>query len=425
MFRLTIDAFFVDPDTRLALETARSDIALTRSSVRLHEGGIPAALEFYEGKQTPDLLVVETTSPRDQIEEELKALSEIVSGPGTEILLIGREDNIQFYRRMLDFGIGEYLLSPMKAPDFLVAIRKVFGEERATRRGKTYTIMGAKGGVGASTIANNLAWAIREVRPSPTILMDFDLHFGTTTLDYNIDPRAGLRDALVRAATADVDEGLIMRLLTKDIGDQREDDPNGMWMLASNPSAADSGHLTTSENIEKVLDAAGMLANHLVVDLPRGWSSNWNSLLLAADETIIVTDPSISGLRNTHMIFEAVARSKPAGTRIRYVVNMAGVYGPSDYEQADFVRKIGQSPLAWLPWDPKAFRKSKQEGKLLAAGPKYGDLSAGKEFPKLRTAFLDMANTLLGVDAADKTAAKAKAKKGFLASFGMGRKKNK
>lgn len=425
MFRLTIDAFFLDPETRAALEAARGDIALTRSSVRLHEGGIPAALEFYAGKQTPDLLVVETLSPTDQIEAELTALSEVVSGPGTEIMLIGRENSIPFYRRMQEIGIGEYVLNPMRAEEFLLGIRKVFGEERATRRGKTYAVMGAKGGVGASTVANNLAWSIREVRPSPTILMDLDLHFGTTTLDYNVDPRAGLRDALVRAGTADVDESFIMRLLTKDLGAQREDDPNGMWMLASNPSAGDSGHLTTTENLEKVLDAAGRLANHMVLDLPRGWSSNWNNLLLAADETIIVTDPSISGLRNTHMIFEALAKSKPAGTRIRYVVNMAGVYGPSDYEMDDFVRKIGQSPLAWLPWDPKAFRKSKQEGKLLVADPKFGELSAGKEFPKLRTAFLDMGKTLLGVDKGAKPAAKPSGKPGFLASLRMKSKTKK
>src|SRR4030095_10460321 len=93
-------------------------------------------------------------------------------------------------------GVSEYVIGPVTPIDVVRAICNLFSSTEAKPVGRVVAIVGAKGGVGASTIAHNIAWAIARDLSLDSVVADLDLAFGTAGLDYNQDPPQGIADAV-------------------------------------------------------------------------------------------------------------------------------------------------------------------------------------------------------------------------------------
>ena len=89
----------------------------------------------------------------------------------------------------------------------------LFSSPDAKPVGRVIAVIGAKGGVGASTIAHNVAWAIARDLQLDTVVGDLDLGFGTAGLDYNQDPPQGIADAVFSPDR--IDTAFVDRLLSK------------------------------------------------------------------------------------------------------------------------------------------------------------------------------------------------------------------
>ena len=381
MYRLNIAAYTADDAARDALHAAMADISLVRSTLEVLPGGLEAAIARYSaGEDTPELLVVQSDGTEEELRTGLDTLSGLVS-PGTQVVVVGTVDSIDFYRSIIDLGVGQYILAPLTASGFLRAVKDVFGGERAAVRGRTIAVMGSKGGIGASTIAHNLAWCLADTYGKPVSLIDLDLHFGTAGIDYNHEPRFGLRDALQQALGGEgtVDENLLERLFSKE--------SDTLWLLASAPSMVDSSSILTPEALEAVLDGVARMSDYVVLDMPHVWSASMFSALLVADEVIVVAEPSLQGLRNTQLMFEAIGPSKPQGTFLRYVLNNSGLDKNSEIGAKDFSEAVGSSPVLTLPWMPAAFRGAGIQGKMVGEN---------KRDKKLSAPFLEMARTVSG-----------------------------
>ena len=90
----------------------KEDRLFFRSTIDIHEGGIDAAVSHLAIKQTPTLLIVETTADKDGMFEQLEALANVCD-PDTRLLLIGAENDIELFRTLISEGISDYLISPV------------------------------------------------------------------------------------------------------------------------------------------------------------------------------------------------------------------------------------------------------------------------------------------------------------------------
>ena len=95
----------------------------------------------------------------------------------------------------------------------IVAVSGIYSEPTSSKLGQAYAFVGAKGGVGSSTIAHNVGWTIARQRASDVVLADMDLAFGTASLDFKVDAGQGVEEAIADAAR--LDEVLLDRLLAK------------------------------------------------------------------------------------------------------------------------------------------------------------------------------------------------------------------
>ena len=193
--RVSIQAFCETVETAAAIQAAGEDRRLAKAHLKIQMGGITAAVEAYGSSPTPNVVVIETESRGDDILSGLDSLAEVCDA-GTRVVVIGRHNDVVLYREMMRRGISDYLLSPVGTLDVVRAICGLFSAPDAKPVGRIIAVIGAKGGVGASTIAHNIAWAIARDVHLDTVVGDLDLGFGTAGLDYNQDPPQGIADVV-------------------------------------------------------------------------------------------------------------------------------------------------------------------------------------------------------------------------------------
>src|ERR1700716_3987921 len=210
--RVSMQAFCETVETAAAIQAAGEDRRLAKAHLKIQMGGITAAVEAYSNSPTPNVIMIESESRSDDILGGLDSLAEVCDA-GTRVVVIGRHNDVVLYRELLRRGISDYLISPVGALDVVRSICGLYSAPDAKPVGRVIAVIGAKGGVGASTISHNVAWAIARDLALDSVVADLDLAFGTAGLDYNQDPPQGIADAVFSPDR--VDTAFIDRLLSK------------------------------------------------------------------------------------------------------------------------------------------------------------------------------------------------------------------
>ncbi len=210
--RISIAAFVEFPDTGAALQRAGSDRRLAKAHVTVQLGGIQGAVDQFRGQVTPNLLVVETRLKGQEALDELDRLAEVCD-PSTKVVVVGRVNDVELYRELMRRGASEYLVAPLNPMHLIEVISGLYLDPDAAPIGRIVAFVGARGGAGSSTIAHNVGWCIAEELHINTTIVDLDLPFGTTGLDFNDEPGQGIVDAL--SSPERLDDMLLDRLLVK------------------------------------------------------------------------------------------------------------------------------------------------------------------------------------------------------------------
>ena len=179
------------------IDRVQMDRRMANATVRIIPGGIPAAIEHLAEHPTPNLLIVESSAPSSEMIGQIDQLAGLCE-EGVEVMVVGATNDIALYRQLVARGVSEYLVPPIEPVQMVRSIANIFNDPDAPFVGKSISVVGAKGGVGASTIAHNLAWSLAENARVSTSLVDLDLSFGTTSLDFNHETPQTVADASSR-----------------------------------------------------------------------------------------------------------------------------------------------------------------------------------------------------------------------------------
>ncbi|MGH6992827.1 MAG: hypothetical protein ACREEH_05760, partial [Caulobacteraceae bacterium] len=195
--RITVHAFCLDDDTAELMRGVARDRRMERATTTVRSGGLTAAVELYQNQPTPSLILVEARSDAEELLRPLAALAEVCD-PGTKVIVIGSANDIALYRELMRRGVSEYLVPPLSTLQVIGAITSLYADPAAPFMGRQIAFCGARGGVGSSTLAHNLAHQLSERMSTGTVIVDLDLAFGTAGLDFNQDPLQGVADALAQ-----------------------------------------------------------------------------------------------------------------------------------------------------------------------------------------------------------------------------------
>jgi pilus assembly protein CpaE len=351
--RISIHAFCELPDTGASLQRAGGDRRLSKAHLTVQLGGISAAVEHYNGQVTPNLLVVETKLNGQEALGELDRLAEVCD-PSTKVIVVGRTNDVELYRELMRRGASEYLVAPLSPLQLIEVISGLYLDPGATPIGRVVAVVGARGGVGSSTLAHNIGWCVAEELNINTTIVDLDLPFGTVGLDFNDEASQGVCDAL--QSPERLDDVLLDRLLLK---------RGERLSLFTAPAALERDYDATPEAYESVIDVVRQSTPFVVLDLPHGWQPWLKGSLLSADEIVIVATPDLTSLRNAKNIFELVRSARPNDAPPRVVINQVGVPKRPEIPAKDFAETMGVEPSSVITFDPASFGQAANNGQMV------------------------------------------------------------
>ncbi len=352
--RIAIHAFCESPETGQLIHNAGSDRRMAKTHLTVELGGLAAAIERFHDATTPELLMVETGMRGRELFSQLEELA-MVCDPDTKVVIIGATNDITLYRELIRRGVSEYLVPPMSPLNVIKTISDLFLDPEAPFAGKTMAFIGAKGGVGSSTVAHNVSWQLTEHLRSDAVLVDLDLSFGTAGLDFNQDPAQTIAEAL--AEPHRLDDALLDRLLVR---------CSERLSLFSAPATLENDWDFGTEAFDEVLDKVRRQAPFSILDLPHAWTPWVRQTLLSADQVVVTVTPDLACLRNAKNLFDLVRTARPNDEPPKVVVNMAGCPKKPDIPLKDFSDALGAAPILVLPFEPALFGKAANNGQMIA-----------------------------------------------------------
>jgi len=352
--RISIHAFMNRADNRNNLSNACKDRRMAKVTCEIHEGDIATATEHFKDAPTPNLLFVEVPETPQQIISSLQGLAEVCD-PGTQVVLIGGLNDISTYREFMRQGISEYLVSPVGTVQYIETLAVLYADPATQPKAKLHCFVGAKGGVGSSLISHNVAWCISEKLNESTIILDLDLSFGTSGLDFNLDSSGrGIIEALLEPNR--LDDVLLNRLIAK---------PTDRLALFIAPSSLEDGFDPPIKSLEKILEVVRANYAHVVIDLPHIWNNWARTLLTMSDEVILTVTPDLVCLRNGKNIFDYLIAQRPNDTKPRVILNMTESPKRPEIPVKEFTDALGVPPTAILTHDNALFGAASNNGQML------------------------------------------------------------
>ncbi|MDO9527028.1 MAG: AAA family ATPase, partial [Gemmobacter sp.] len=331
---ITVGTFCETSRTHAVMAAVATDRRLSRAITSTSLGGIAEAITYCRNHPTPDLLVLESGGPREDLLAQLGELASVCD-VATKVIVIGKSNDVALYRDLMDRGISDYIVGPVDILTVVATILRLFSKPGAVKAGKVCAFIGAKGGVGSSVIAQNVGWNIAHDMGRPVLLADMDLQFGSVSLNLNLETASGFADQMGGAARKDdverLDEGLFNRLLVRR-GKFLSVLPSGSAMR----DVAEPG----AEILNRMLELAQASFSVVVLDMPHVWSPWVRRTLAVADEVVITAEPDLGNLRNAKRMIDLLRPLRPNDTPPKLVLNKVGVPGREEIKTSEFASAL-------------------------------------------------------------------------------------
>jgi len=323
------------------------------------KGGLRNAVQSLSVSASPNILMVDLSESGDPL-NDINGLAEVCE-PGTVVIAVGQVNDVRLYRDLLGSGIQDYLLKPLSASqlrDALTQAQAVFaapkaGDQDAAKRHISTAVVGARGGVGASTLATSLAWLFSTDHTMPTALLDLDVHFGTGALALDLEPGRGLTDAIDNPSR--IDGLFIERALIR---------ANDNLAILSAEAPINAPLMTDGSAFVQLEEEFRQAFDMTMIDLPRNMLINFPHLLADVNVVVLATEMTLASARDTIRILSWLG-TNAAHAQPLIVANKVQS-GNSEISKADFEASIERKIDFSIPYDFKAAANAAKLGQTFA-----------------------------------------------------------
>ncbi len=336
----------VDILKRLAERLGHGDDAVQR-------GGADSLAAMLEAEKAPKLLIVDLEGQEDAGRMAARLVG--LCGKETRLIGLGTVNDVSYYRQIVGAGFADYLVKPLNIDTLMGAVRQAQSDSAGTEEAKIVVFVGARGGVGTTTVAANEAWIMAHEMGRKTVLVDMDLQFGNTALALDLEPGRGLRDVV--GSPQRVDALMIAGALVPE--------SEKLSLMGAEESLDEFIHIDGTA-ITALMRELKISHRCVIVDLPRHLLMTQKKLLGMAQEIVIVTEMSLVGIRDTLRI-EALIKGAGSGARISVIAGKTGATRPAAVDEAAFTKGTKRKVDFIIPDDYKNVTAANNAGKMLAA----------------------------------------------------------
>ncbi len=350
---ISIQAFCDRSETAGIIHDMSRDWRMKRTNLKIFMGGLPAAIEYYHKESTPGLILVESGMRGAELFAQLEQLASVCD-EGTRVVMIGAANDIKLYRQLIDQGISDYIVPPFHPLSLIRSVSDLFVDPDKPFIGRVAAFFGAKGGVGSSTLAHNVAWCLSENIQQETALIDMDASWGTTGLDFAYDATEGLEEALAQPDR--LDETLLDRIMLRHTA-----------KLSILPASSSLIHRPNmdAEAYETVVNEVRSISPMTILDMPHFWCEWSSNILTGADDVVITATPDLANLRNTKNLIDFLRAERPNDSAPILILNKTGLSKNNEITVKDFGAAVGIDPALVIGFDPESFIEAANDGKML------------------------------------------------------------
>ncbi len=337
---------------------------------KVNKGGLRNAVQTLAVSASPLILFVDMSESGDPL-NDINALAEVCE-PGTVVIACGQVNDVRLYRDLLASGIQDYLLKPFSGDQ----VREVVAHAQFTLSGPRTTehaadrphlmtaVVGARGGVGASTLATSLAWLLGDAEGRSTALLDLDVHFGTGALAFDVEPGRGLTDAIENPSR--IDGLFIERAIVK---------ATEKLSILSAEAPLNQPLITDGSAFYQLQEELKTAFEATVLDLPRHMLIQHPHLLHDVQTVVLVVELTLASARDTIRLLSWLKAHVP-GAQVTIVANRAVTGGIAEISRKEFEESIERKVDLVVPYDAKLFAQAAKLGKPLAEIAKSGKTGA-------------------------------------------------
>jgi pilus assembly protein CpaE len=307
----------------------------------------------------PDVIIVDTTARELDAGLFIQAIGMNPENPCV-IFAMHREMDINIFKEAIRQGAKEFIQYPEDKKSLEVALRKhvtylsrvsTQGKNNANNAqaeeatsGKIFAVFGAKGGVGSSTIAVNLAHELQAMKGKPVVFLDLDQVFCNTAIMLNHKPSYSLGD-IANNTPSDIDETLLSKIIIKH--------ESGLHVVVGSKSVLDDNEMISAELLDITMNFLASKYPYVVVDLPTHVLDPYHQYMVErADEMILVSCPDIPSLYRTRQYLD-LAQKYLDMKKVKMVLNRYNMKAAYRMSNQDVEQEFRYDIYARIPndWD--------------------------------------------------------------------------
>jgi pilus assembly protein CpaE len=341
-------AFVADDETETAL---RGGLLNAVEGAEIHRGTVVHAIKYLAKGPSPRALIVDISGVANPL-TELDKLSSVCM-PDVSVLVVGEYNEIGLYRQLTrNMGVVEYVHKPLTRDRvnhlFVPQIMGVTLDTNASHGGSVIAVCGARGGVGTTTVAANLAIQLADATRGHVVLLDLHLQRGTTALMLGVKPVNGLRIALEQGERADA---LFLDRVAVEVKER--------FRLIAADEPLDDPPAPVPECMRGMLDLLRRRFNYIVIDLPGPGTLAEMQALRSARHLLAVMAPDLASIRDVDRLRELGKGLGISHTTI--VLNRFGV--PGGLKLSLIEQGLGSKPSIVVPDLNKQLSRAANLGK--------------------------------------------------------------
>jgi pilus assembly protein CpaE len=297
--------------------------------------------------------------------------------PTTPVLLVTSSLDPAVVLDAMRAGVNECLAEPLQVAEVETAVTRLLAHKQPAQVGQVFAFIGAKGGVGTTTVAVNVATELGRAAPGRTLLVDLHLAHGDAAVFLGVEPRFSVVDALDNIHR--LDDAFFRGLVTQS--------PAGTHLLASSDRAL--AQTSSVQRVRSLVEFSASLYRYVVIDVPRSDAAALDAL----DQTsriIVVANQELATVRNASRI-AASLRQRYGNERVTVIVNRVDTH--AEIGRDDVEKVVGTRVLHSVPSDYRMALRALNKGRPLALD----------NHNKLASSFRELARDLAGVPAPEST----------------------
>jgi pilus assembly protein CpaE len=291
--------------------------------------------------------------------------------PATPVLLVTSTLEPAIVLEAMRAGVNECVAEPLQAAEIETAVTRLVAHKQPVAAGQVFAFIGAKGGVGTTTVAVNVATELARSAPDRTLLVDLHLAHGDAAVFLGVEPRFSVVDALDNIHRFDdaFFKGLVVQ------------SPAGPHLLAS--SDKQLAQTSSVQRVRNLVEFATGLYRYIVLDVPRSDAAALDALDQAS-RIVVVANQELATVRNASRI-AASLRQRYGSDRVTVIVNRVDTH--AEIGRDDVEKVVGTRVVHSVPSDYRMALRALNKGRPLALD----------NHNKLAASFRELAHDLAGV----------------------------